>query len=129
MAERFIGRSCRIASFAPGSVFAYLRWRGNEHGTIDVRLAVICAVGLGIPIATVPGVRPGGELLLRLAGWPRVKAALEAMDAIEALRIDPAEAAPDYWRHVHNRLLTGGTPRAYGRDQHRAWLLRRLIGP
>ena len=33
--------------------------------------------------------------------------------------------APDHWRHVHNRLLAGYEPRAYSRDQHRAWLLRR----
>ena len=32
--------------------------------------------------------------------------------------------APDYWRHVHNRLSAGETARAYTRDRHAAWRLR-----
>ncbi|MGL1302006.1 DUF2840 domain-containing protein, partial [Vibrio parahaemolyticus] len=43
---------------------------------------------------------------------------------VETLGIDPAAVAPDYWRHVHNRLGAGYEPRPYSRDQHRAWLLR-----
>jgi len=54
---------------------------------------------------------------------------LLAIDAIEALEFDPADAAPDYWRHIHNRLVTGHEPRAYSREQHRAWLLRRRAEP
>ena len=30
---------------------------------------------------------------------------LQLIDAVEALDIDPADAAPDYWHHVHNRLV------------------------
>ena len=50
-------------------------------------------------------------------------------DAIEALGIDPADAAPDYWRHVHNRLSAGLEPRGYTAAQHRAWLLRQACPP
>jgi hypothetical protein len=74
-------------------------------------------------------VRPGGELLLKISGWPIVERVLLLIDAIEALGVDPADAAPDYWRHVHNRLTTGDTPRRYSRAQHRAWLLRRRAAP
>ena len=45
-----------------------------------------------------------------------------AIDAVEALGIDPSDVAPDHWRHVHNRLGAGYEPRPYSRDQHRAWL-------
>jgi hypothetical protein len=38
----------------------------------------------------VPYVRPGGEVLLRLSGWPKVERALQIVDAVEALGIDPA---------------------------------------
>ena len=38
---------------------------------------------------------------------------LQAIDAVEALGIDPADAAPDHWRHVHNRLAAGHEPRPY----------------
>ena len=63
--------------------------------------------------------RPGGEILLRVDGWPKVERVLQAIDAVEALGIDPADAAPDHWRHVHNRLTAGDEPRAYTREQHR----------
>ena len=46
-----------------------------------------------------------------------------------ALGIDPADAAPDYWRHVHNRLSAGLEPRGYTAAQHRAWLLRQACPP
>jgi uncharacterized protein DUF2840 len=44
-----------------------------------------------------------------------------------ALGIDPAEAAPDYWYHVHNRLSVNEVPRVYTRARHQAWLHRRSI--
>ena len=47
----------------------------------------------------------------------------------EALDIDAADAAPDHWRHLHNRLIAGEPPRPYSREQHRAWLLRRRLAP
>lgn len=123
--ERFIGRSRRIVDFAPGDVFAYLRWEANDYGTIAAGIVIVRARGAGF--STVRGVRPGGELLLRLDGWQRVQRALAAIDAVERLGIDAADAAPEHWRHVHNRLLIGEAPRAYDRDHHRAWLLRRRI--
>ena len=67
---------------------------------------------------TLPFVRPGGEILLRVDGWPKVERVLQAIDAVEALAIDPADAAPEYWRHLHNRLAAGHEPRAYTREQH-----------
>ncbi len=41
----------------------------------------------------------------------------------------PADVAPDYWRHVHNRLSVNETPRAYTRSRHQVWLRRRKIAP
>jgi hypothetical protein len=77
----------------------------------------------------VPYVRPGGDILLRLSGWPKVERVLQIADAIESLDIDPADAAPDYWHHVHNRLSVNEVPRAYTRSRHQAWLHRRRIAP
>ena len=37
------------------------------------------------------------------------------IDTVEALGIDAADAAPDYWRHVHNRLSAGEAPRSLHR--------------
>ena len=78
--------------------------------------------------ALLPFVRPGGDLLLKLHGWPKVERVLQLIDAIEARGIDPIDVSPDHWRHVHNRMTVGETPRAYGLRQHRAFLLRREIG-
>ena len=90
---------------------------------------IVRAVAACEPYQTLPFVRPGGDILLKLGGWPTVERVLILIDAVEALGIDPADAAPDYWRHVHNRLTAGDTPRAYTREQHRAWLLRRRAEP
>jgi hypothetical protein len=37
---------------------------------------------------------------LRTYGWPKVERVLQAIDDIEALGIDPADVAPDHWRHI-----------------------------
>ena len=57
--------------------------------------------------------RPGGEILLRVDNWPKVERVLQAIDAVEALDIDPVDAAPEYWHHLHNRLAAGHEPRAF----------------
>ncbi|QJX05003.1 DUF2840 domain-containing protein [Rhizobium brockwellii] len=126
--EQVLDRRRRILFFPSGAVFALVRWAANEHGTMLSRLDILRAVGPGEPCQTIPTVTPGGDILLRVDGWPRVERMLQLIDAIEAIGIDPAEVAPDYWRHVHNRLAVGETPRAYTTQRHRAFLLARRIG-
>jgi hypothetical protein len=127
--EQILDRSRRVLSFAPGSIFAFVRWAANDFGTVVSRIDIMRAVGPDERCATVPYVRPGGEILLRLAGWSKVERVLQLIDAVEALGIDAADAAPDYWQHIHNRLSVGEEPRAYTRSRHQAWLHRRRIAP
>ena len=127
LAEQILDRRRRILSFAPNSVFAYVRWAANDFGTVVSRIDILRAVGPGEAFSTVAYVRPGGEILLRLSGWPKVERVLQAIDAVEQLGIDPADACPDHWRHVQNRLASGDAPRPYTRERHHAWLLRRRI--
>ena len=127
--EVIIDRRRRLVSFAPGAVFAYVRWAANEHGTIVSRLDILRAVPPGATLQTVPYVRPGGESLLRLFGWPLVQRALQHISAIETAGVDPAEVDPAHWRHVHNRLIARETPRPYGPARHRVWLQRRRLTP
>ena len=117
----------RIVSFAPGSIFAFIRWASNGYGTILSRIDILQAVVPGELYSTLPHVRPGGESLLHLSGWRKVEKVLHAIDAVAALGIDPADAAPDHWRHVHNRLSVGEQPRPYSRNRHQAWLDRRKL--
>lgn len=127
--EKILDRRRRIVSFVPDSIFAFVRWASNDFGTVISRIDIVRAVAPGEPYATLPFVRPGGDILLRIDGWPKVERVLQAIDAVEALDVDPIEAAPDHWRHVHNRLTAGHEPRAYTRERHNAWLLRRRAEP
>src|SRR6266567_9636346 len=88
--QKILDRSRRIVSFAPGSIFAFVRWASNDYGTVLSRIDILRAVAPGGRYATVPYVRPGGEILLRLSGWPKVEKALQAIEVLEALGIDPA---------------------------------------
>jgi len=125
--ETILDRRRRVLSYAPNSVFAFVRWASNDFGTIVSRIDIVRAIDRRESYQTLPFVRPGGEILLRISGWPKVEHVLQAIDAVEALGIDAADAAPDHWRHLHNRLVAGVEPRPYSRDQHRAWLLRRSL--
>lgn len=118
-----------IVAFAPGDVFAFVRWASNDFGTVVSRIDILRAACPGEPCSTVGFVRPGGDSLLRVYGWPKVEQVLQAIDAIEALGIDPSDVAPDHWRHLHNRLTAGAVPRAYTRERHAAWLKRQRIAP
>lgn len=127
--EEILDRRRRVLSFAPGSLFAFVRWAANDYGTTVSRIDIVRAVAPGEPYQTLPSVNPGGDILLRIGGWPKVERVLQAIDAVEALDIDPADVAPDHWRHVHNRLTAGQEPRLYTRAQHRAWRLRQRAQP
>jgi hypothetical protein len=127
--EHVIDRERRIVSFAPGSIFAVVRRASNDYGTVVSRMDILRAVGPGERYSTVPYVRPGGESLLRVSGWPKVEKVLQAIDNVEALGIEPADAAPEHWRHIHNRLFVGEQPRPYTRSRHQAWLHRQKVSP
>ena len=127
--EKIIDQHRRIVSFEPGSIFAFVRWTSNDFGTVLSRIDILRAAIPGRRYSTVPWIAPGGESLLRLSGWPKVERVLHLIDAVEALAIEPSEAAPDYWHHVHNRLSVNETPRPYTRSRHQAWLHRRKVAP
>lgn len=127
--EQILDRQRRIVSFAPGAVFGFVRWASNGYGTVVSRVDIVRTVGIGESYQTLPFVRPGGDILLKLQGWTKVERVLQIIDAVEALGIDPAEVSIDYWRQVGNRLTAGHDPHGYTVAQHRAWLLRRRAEP
>lgn len=118
--ERIIDRRRSLAAFAPGSVFAYVRWRANDYGTADWRLFVLRAGDTGDALERVPGVRPGAEILCRLSGKAKVKRALDTIDDLEARGFDPAAISPAWWRVMGNRIAVGLPVRPYGESQHGA---------
>ncbi len=109
------------------AIAAFVRWASNDFGTIISRIDIVRAVAPGEAYQTLPFVRPGGEILLKIEGWPKVERVLRHIDAVEALGIDAWDVAPDHWRHVGNRIGAGHQPRAYSTERHQAWLKRREI--
>jgi Protein of unknown function (DUF2840) len=126
---QILDRRRRVLSFRPRTVFAFVRWASNDFGTIISRIDIVRAVAHGEAYQTLPFVRPGGDILLKIEGWPKVERVLQAIDAIERLRVDPEAVSPDHWRHIHNRLIAGHEPRTYRLEHHRAFLLRRRAEP
>jgi hypothetical protein len=129
VASLHLDRHHRRVSFAQNTIFAVVRWTGNGYGTVSSEIDILRAVLPGERYTTASFVQPGGEVLLSIKGWPKVERVLQAIDAVEALRINPADAAPDHWQHIHNRLTVGESPRSYTLTRHRAWLKRRRIVP
>ena len=127
--EQILDRRRRILSFTPGSVFGFVRWAANDYGTIASRIDILRAVRPSEACSTIPYVRPGADILLRASGWPKVKHVLRMIDIVEALGVDPSDAAPDYWRHVHSRLAAGEALRPYTMARPKAWLLRQRLEP
>lgn len=123
--EQILDRRRRILSYRPGTVFAFMRWAANDFGTIISRIDIVRAVERGEAYQTLPFVRPGGDILLKMEGWRSVERVLQAIDAIDRLGIEPEAVSPDHWRYIHNRMTAGQEPRAYSLQQHRAFLLRR----
>lgn len=127
--DRILTRRTRVVSFAPGSIFAFVRWASSEFGTITSRIDIVRAVVAGEPYTTLPFVRPGGLILLRCDSWPKVEQVLRAIDGVEAIGVDPCDAAPEHWQHIHNRIAAGQLPRDYTVERHQAWLVRREVQP
>lgn len=125
--ERILDRRRRVVSFRPRAVFAFVRWAANDFGTVISRIDIVRAVEPGVAYQTLPFVRPGGEILLKIEGWPKVEKVLLHIDAVEAAGVDPCDVAPDHWRHVAHRMNAGHAPRPYTQERHQAWLKRREI--
>lgn len=125
--DRILDRRRLLLSFAPGNVFAFIRWTANDFGTVMSCIDIVRAVEAHEARQTVPFVRPGAESLLRQNGWPKVRQVLEAIDGVEAQKIDPCMVCPDHWRHLHQRMTAGQVHRPYTRERHEAWLRRRAL--
>lgn len=120
--ELRLDRWRRCASFAPDAVFCRVRWESNDYGTTRWQLMVLQTCTPSERIQRIAGVRPGAQLLLRAKGEAAVQAVLQRIDAIEALAIDPSQAAPAYWRTLGNRIAARQPLPVYSAERHAAWL-------
>ena len=83
--DQIVDRRRRIVSFRPGAIFAFVRWSANDYGTVSSRIDIVRAIGPDEPFTTLPFVRPGGDILLSIEGWPKVSQVLGHIDIIEPL--------------------------------------------
>ena len=127
VSDRILDRKRRVLSFEPNSVFAFIRWQSNDYGTVHSSIVIVRAVCSGLAYSTTTHIHPGGEILLHLKGWSKVSQVLELIDKVEALDINCADVAPDYWRHVHSRISAREAPREYTIARHKAYLGRKAL--
>ncbi len=110
--KKILDRRRSVSSFKPGSIFGFVRWASNDYGTVVSHLDIVRATSPGEYFQTLPCVSPGGEILLRADNWPTVECVQQEIDAIEALRIDPADVAPDYCANSTTASLPATRPAA-----------------
>lgn len=119
VATCLLDHRCRRESYAPGQIFALVRWAGADHGTVLSHLAIVRVVARGKAVTPLASVDPGGDILLAVQGWRRVARVFALIDAIEALGLAPEDVAPDLWRQIHHCLAAREARR--GTDaRHRA---------
>src|SRR5258705_10289656 len=88
--EQIVNPRRSTVAFAPGDVFAFVRWASNEFGTVASRIDILRAVRPGEPCSTVGFVRPGGGGLLRRYRWPEGGRLVAAIDAVQGFGVHPA---------------------------------------
>lgn len=127
VSDKVLDKRRRLLAFTPGSVFGFIRWAANDYGTVVSCIDIVRAVDMHELLQTVPFVSPGGELLLDVSGWPKVRRVLEEIDAIETLGLHPAEICPDHWRILNGRIAANVASRPYTLAMHKAWLARKRL--
>lgn len=115
----------RHVYFAAGTTFA----RMECHAPDCRRLAVLRAAGPGERVLRIAGIEPGAQVLLYATTTARTEQALQAFVAIDAQGIPLDEVNEDYWRVLHQRLITGIAPPAYTAAEHTAVRQRRGLRP
>lgn len=125
--EIVLDRWRRVAMFMPRRVCCRVKWIGNDYGTALWQLMVLQAPTPFEDAQRAAGVLPGARILLRADGEAQVKVVLAAIDAIEALGIDPCAAAATYWRTVGNRLAARQPLPVYTAERHAAHLAREAL--
>jgi len=119
--ELQLDRWRRCAVFLPAALFCRVRWESNDYGTTRWQLMVLQAATPLDAVQRIAGIQPGARLLLCAEGERQVQSVLTQIDVIEALGIDPAAAAPAYWRTLGNRLAARLPLPAYTVERHAAY--------
>ena len=69
--EHVLDRQRRLVSFAPGSVFAFVRWAANDYGTVVSRIDILRAVGPASATRPCPSCAPAEKACCALPAGRR----------------------------------------------------------
>lgn len=100
------GRQGRIAAFKPGDVFGYERKRADYRAAGGWQFHVMQAGAQGDRISRIPGVVPGGILLLSALQHHHARRALEAARMVLE-HAEPGMLSPAFWQRVSTQLQAG----------------------
>ena len=95
-------RNRSFVAFKPGQIFAYVRWRKNDYGTVHWQL-IIARAGRETLSQIYPGIYPCADVLFRARGVKAVKDTLIWLDRLEAKSSKPLTDLPvSFWRKAQN---------------------------
>jgi hypothetical protein len=100
------GREGRIAAFKPGDVFGYELKRADYRAAGGWQFHVIQAGSRGNRISRIPGIAPGGILLLSALQHHHARRALEAARMVLE-HAEPGMLSPAFWQRVSTQLQAG----------------------
>ena len=103
---RDTGREGRIAAFKPGDVFGYERKRADYWAAGGWQFHVMQAGAQGDRISRIPGIAPGGILLLSALQHHHARRALDAARMVLE-HADPGALSSAFWQRVSTQLQAG----------------------
>ena len=115
-----LDRRRTLVLFRPRRIFGYVRWQANEYGTHGWRFVVAQTRSPHERVSQIAGVRPGAEMHLSAVSATNIKRALSQIDALERAGFSANGVSPNYYRHVHSRIVTRQPIRPYTAEQHAA---------
>ena len=117
-----LDRRRAIAGFAPGKLFAYVRWESGQFGTTSWTLTIGRTRQDGARLLPVPGIQPGINCLGLLYVKTFAKCGLKLIDEVEYWGFQPEDISPHWWRMACHRMRLNLPVRSYTLHQHDAFL-------
>jgi len=127
--ETILDRRRRVLSFAPRSVFAFVRWASNDFGTIISCIDIVRAIGRGEPYQTLPSSVLAATSCCALRDGQRSSAYFRPSTPwkrLASIRLTPHPTTGATFTTDSSPANRRGPTAA---SSHRAWLLRRRLAP
>ena len=127
--EQILDKRRRILSFAPGSIFAFVRWTSNDFGTIISRIDILRAVAPASAARPCPMCGPAARSCCGSLAGPRSNVCCRL--SMPSRRSASTRLTPRPTIGTTSTIVCPSTKcRGFTRvGRHQAWLHRRRIAP